>query len=406
MTPYGDFTYFYICLILMLPVIILGLIGKKSLIYNRLITLIMLVLIFSDDSKNLFDNQYLSYQLIFFALYVCYQVVLIRTYNTLVKKTNNFKLYVSAILLSILPLIVVKVLQSSWLGTHQLTIHGNRVIEFIGFLGISYIAFKSVQLIMEIRDSRIKSIDTMKLIDFITFFPTISSGPIDRYKRFIKDEEKTIEPEKYYDMLIKAIHMVFMGFLYKYIIAYYINEYVIKVVPIDTDPTFLNYLYYMYGYSFYLFFDFAGYSLFAIAFSYLFGVQTPVNFNQPFKAKNIKDFWNRWHMSLSFWFRDCVYMRFVFWVSKEKLLKDKLLISNLGFFLNFFIMGIWHGIEWHYILYGLYHAMLFIGYGYYEQWRKKHPIKMNPSIMNIIAILITFHFIAFGFLLFSGKLIH
>lgn len=68
MTPYGDFTYFYICLILMLPVIILGLIGKKSLIYNRLITLIMLVLIFSDDSKNLFDNQYLSYQLIFFAL--------------------------------------------------------------------------------------------------------------------------------------------------------------------------------------------------------------------------------------------------------------------------------------------------------------------------------------------------
>jgi len=269
----------------MLPVIILGLIGKKSLIYNRVITLIMLVLIFSDDSKNLFDNQYLSYQLIFFALYVCYQVVLIRTYNTLVKKTNNFKLYVSAIFLSILPLIVVKVLQSSWLGTHQLTIHGNRVIEFIGFLGISYIAFKSIQLIMEIRDSRIKSIDTMKLIDFITFFPTISSGPIDRYKRFIKDEEKTIEPEKYYNMLIKAIHMVFMGFLYKYIIAYYINEYVIKVVPIDTDPTFLNYLYYMYGYSFYLFFDFAGYSLFAIAFSYLFGVQTPVNFNQPFKAK-------------------------------------------------------------------------------------------------------------------------
>ncbi|PSC77650.1 D-alanyl-lipoteichoic acid biosynthesis protein DltB, partial [Mammaliicoccus sciuri] len=51
-------------------------------------------------------------------------------------------------------------------------------------------------------------------------------------------------------------------------------------------------------------------------------------------------------------------------------------------------------------------ALLFIGYGYYEQWRKKHPIKMNPSIMNIVAILITFHCIAFGFLLFSGKLIH
>ncbi|RTX90246.1 D-alanyl-lipoteichoic acid biosynthesis protein DltB, partial [Mammaliicoccus fleurettii] len=355
---------------------------------------------------NLYDNKFLSYQFIFFALYICYQVVLIRVYISIAKKTNQFKNYAFAIVLSILPLIIVKILQSSWLGDFQITVHGNKLIEFIGFLGISYIAFKSVQLIMEIRDNRIKSINTMKLIDFITFFPTISSGPIDRYKRFIKDEEKIPEPNVYYGMLIKAIHMVFMGFLYKYIIAYYINENVIKVTPIDTDPTFLNYLYYMYGYSFYLFFDFAGYSLFAIAFSYLFGIQTPINFNKPFKAKNIKEFWNRWHMSLSFWFRDCIYMRFVFWVSKEKLLKDKLLISNLGFLINFFIMGIWHGIEIHYILYGLYHAFLFIAYGYFEQWRKKHPPKLNYKLMNVIAILITFHSVAFGFLLFSGKLIH
>ena len=94
------------------------------------------------------------------------------------------------VFLSILPLILVKVLQSSWLGEYQITIHGNKVIEFIGFLGISYITFKTVQLIMEIRDKRIKSIEVLKLIDFITFFPTISSGPIDRYKRFIKDENK------------------------------------------------------------------------------------------------------------------------------------------------------------------------------------------------------------------------
>lgn len=406
MIPYGDFTYFYICLVLMLPVIILGLVGKRSLVYNRVITLVMLILIFSDENKNLYDNKFLSYQFIFFALYICYQVVLIRVYISIAKKTNQFKNYAFAIVLSILPLIIVKILQSSWLGDFQITVHGNKLIEFIGFLGISYIAFKSVQLIMEIRDNRIKSINTMKLIDFITFFPTISSGPIDRYKRFIKDEEKIPEPNVYYEMLIKAIHMVFMGFLYKYIIAYYINENVIKVTPIDTDPTFLNYLYYMYGYSFYLFFDFAGYSLFAIAFSYLFGIQTPINFNKPFKAKNIKEFWNRWHMSLSFWFRDCIYMRFVFWVSKEKLLKDKLLISNLGFLINFFIMGIWHGIEIQYILYGLYHAFLFIAYGYFEQWRKKHPPKLNYKLMNVIAILITFHSVAFGFLLFSGKLIH
>ena len=277
----------------------------------------MLVLIFSDDNKNIFDNKYLSYQLIFFTLYVIYQVLLIKSYINITKKVNEFKVFAFMVFLSILPLMLVKVLQSSWLGEYQITIHGNKVIEFIGFLGISYITFKTVQLIMEIRDKRIKSIEVLKLIDFITFFPTISSGPIDRYKRFIKDENKIPSGEEYYNQLIKAIHLVFMGFLYKYIIAFYINELVLKTIPIETDRTFLNYLFYMYGYSFYLFFDFAGYSLFAIAFSYMFGIQTPVNFNKPFQSKNIKDFWNRWHMSLSFWFRDCVYMRFVFFVSKR-----------------------------------------------------------------------------------------
>ena len=126
----------------------------------------------------------------------------------------------------------------------------------------------------------------------------------------------------------------------------------------------------MYAYSLYLFFDFAGYSLFAIAVSYLYGIKTPPNFNQPFKAKNIKDFWNRWHMTLSFWFRDCIYMRSLFYMSRKKLLKSQFAMSNMAFFLNFFIMGIWHGLEVYYIVYGLYHAALFIGYGYYERWRK------------------------------------
>ncbi len=75
----------------------------------------------------------------------------------------------------------------------------------------------------------------------------------------------------------------------------------------------------MYAYSMYLFFDFAGYSAFAVGVSYLLGVQTPMNFNKPFAARNIKEFWNRWHMTLSFWFRDYVFMRFVFWVNKKEM---------------------------------------------------------------------------------------
>lgn len=78
----------------------------------------------------------------------------------------------------------------------------------------------------------------------------------------------------------------------------------------------------MYVYSLYLFFDFVGYSLFVIVFSYLFGIKILLNFDKFFKVKNIKDFWNRWYMILLFWFRDCIYMRSLFYMFCKKLLKS------------------------------------------------------------------------------------
>ena len=109
------------------------------------------------------------------------------------------------------PLAIVKILQSSWLGGHQIHFHESKLIEFVGFLGISYVTFKSVQLIMEIRDGSIKEIKVGKLIQFISFFPTISSGPIDRYKRFVKDDKKVLSGVEYRELVVKAIHMIMLG---------------------------------------------------------------------------------------------------------------------------------------------------------------------------------------------------
>lgn len=403
MIPYGDFLFFFIALGLLLPVILLGIFGKRNNILNTIVTFIMIMLIFKDPNKNLFNISILSYEMVSFILFVVFQIVLIKSYVKIVKTKNTSSIFYTVIFLSILPLAVVKIVQSSMFGFHSVQVNGLPIKSMIGFLGISYIMFKCIQILMEIRDKRIKEIKVFDVVRFLTFFPTISSGPIDRFKRFNKDETKGFTREKYLELLQKAIHYIFMGFLYKYIIAYLINQKLILTINFDSATFFMK-LIYMYAYSFYLFFDFAGYSLFAIAFSYMMGIETPPNFNQPFKSKNIKDFWNRWHMSLSFWFRDMVYMRFVFFVTKKKLIKDKLLISNIGFMLNFMIMGIWHGVEWFYIVYGLYHGVLFVAYGYYEQYRKKHPYKINAKVMDVIGIIITFHVVAFGFLIFSGKL--
>lgn len=404
MIPYGTFTFFLISFIVLIPVIILGFLGKRSYIYNGISTAIMIVLIFSSDKHNLFGQKYLSVQLISFIIYIIWQVGLIMFYYKSRQKNNTFAKFVTIMILSILPLALVKVLQSTWLGGHQIHFHESKLIEFVGFLGISYVTFKSVQLIMEIRDGSIKEIKVGKLIQFISFFPTISSGPIDRYKRFVKDDKKVPTGGEYRELVLKAIHMIMIGFLYKYIISYFIQVYAINPLQMNLHG-FTHMWLYMYAYSFYLFFDFAGYSLFAIALSYLYGIKTPPNFNKPFQSKNIKDFWNRWHMTLSFWFRDCIYMRSLFYMSRKKMFKSQLAMSNIAFFLNFFIMGIWHGLEVYYIVYGLYHAALFIGYGYYEKWRKQHPPRWQNKWTTALSVVITFHFVAFGFLIFSGKFI-
>lgn len=404
MIPYGTFTFFLIAFIVLIPVIVLGFLGKRSYIYNGISTAIMIVLIFSSDKHNLLGQKYLSVQLLSFIIYVIWQVALIMFYYKSRQKNNTFTKFTTVMVLSILPLAIVKILQSSWLGGHQIHFHESKLIEFVGFLGISYVTFKSVQLIMEIRDGSIKEIKVWKLIQFISFFPTISSGPIDRYKRFVKDDKKVPTGGEYRELVLKAIHMIMLGFLYKYIIAYFIQVYAVNPLQLNLHG-FTHMWLYMYAYSLYLFFDFAGYSLFAIAVSYLYGIKTPPNFNQPFKAKNIKDFWNRWHMTLSFWFRDCIYMRSLFYMSRKKLLKSQFAMSNMAFFLNFFIMGIWHGLEVYYIVYGLYHVALFIGYGYYERWRKNHPPRWQNGFTTALSIIITFHFVTFGFLIFSGKFI-
>ncbi|MGK0576202.1 D-alanyl-lipoteichoic acid biosynthesis protein DltB [Macrococcus capreoli] len=403
MIPYGDFPFFFIAFAVLLPIIIYGLLGKKNIHLNFIATVIMIAIIFKDNHKHILGIPYLSYSFMSLAFFVAFQCILIKLYIKIAAKKNTLPIFILMICLSILPLAVVKVLQSSMFHLSSWTFHDTPIKAIFGFLGISYIMFKCIQIILEIRDKRIKSIKIYDLLRFLLFFPTISSGPIDRYKRFLKDESKPLTQERYSTLLHKAIHYIFMGFLYKYVIAYLINTYIISNLHFATDPLLYK-LAYMYAYSFYLFFDFAGYSLFAIAFSYLLSIETPQNFNKPFLSKNIKDFWNRWHMSLSFWFRDMIYMRFVFFMSKKKYIKNNLLVSNIGFMINFMVMGIWHGIEWFYILYGLYHGILFVLYGYYEQWKKKHPVKIPVKVMDVIGIIVTFHIVAFGFLIFSGKL--
>lgn len=385
MTPYGTFLFFFILAILLAPTIILGLNGKRFQTYNMVISILVLALIFSSNWTS-------AVALILFTIW---QILLIKGYYVYRQRSNSGFVFTMAVILSIFPLAASKLMPYF------------ASINLIGFLGISYVTFKSTALVMETRDKLIKTNPPIgRLIYFILFFPTISSGPIDRYRRFEKDEQRVYTKDEYKLLLYEGLNKIFKGFLYKFIIGYTINHSFIANLRFIAHSSFQNHLYYMYGYSLYLFFDFAGYSAFAIGVSYIMGVKTPENFHLPFISRNMKDFWNRWHMTLSFWFRDYVYMRFVFWVTKHKWIKNRNVMSNLGYLLLFLLMGVWHGLEIQYILYGLYHAVIMIAYNSFERFNKKHKWWPNNKFTYVVSVVITFHFICFGFYIFSGHLIH
>lgn len=378
MTPYENLPYFLIIGILLIPVIILGLLGKRSNLLNSIVGLIGLGLSFFNQPN----------QLICLVGFIFWQSILTFLYLRYRSQKNNASVFYLLVVLAILPLFMVKFAISS----------------ILGFLGISYITFKVVQIIIEIRDGLIKELTIPKYLQFLLFFPSFSSGPIDRYRRFEKDlVKKSYTNDEYLDFLYLGIHRIFLGFLYKYIIAYLIHFNVLYNPYLQPNSLKLWTLY-MYAYSMYLFFDFAGYSHFVIGVSAFFGVKIPENFNLPFISKNMKDFWNRWHMTLSFWFRDYVYMRFIFLITKNKWIKNRYTSSAIGYLLLFLLMGLWHGFELHYIVYGLYQAILMIGYEWFDRNNKKHKWIPKNKFWECVSIVITFNCVCFGFLIFSGKL--
>ncbi|GIO26816.1 D-alanyl-lipoteichoic acid biosynthesis protein DltB [Ornithinibacillus bavariensis] len=388
MIPFESFYFFFIVGILLIPSIIMGLQGKASRKYNMVVTIIMLAIIFANSLLG-------TISLLIFTIW---QVVLVKGYIAYRKKANSTAIFCIGIIASIMPLILVKILPI--LGLNHL----------FGFLGVSYLTFKAVQMIMEIRDGLIKSeIPLADFLYFLLFFPSLSSGPIDRWRRFQKDVHTVPTKEAYREYLYLGINKIFRGFLYKFIIAFLIHFYII-VQLLETHYFELHPVQYhllnMYSYSLYLFFDFAGYSAFAIGISYIMGIKTPENFHLPFISRNIKDFWNRWHMTLSFWFRDYVYMRFAFWMTKKKWIKNRVTISNLGYLMLFLLMGVWHGLAPHYIVYGLYHACLIIGFDFFDRWNKKHKVWPKNKFTHVVAVIITFHFVCFGFYIFSGNLFY
>ncbi len=391
--PYEDPAYFGILLLGLLPIMIMMLYGHRSRIYENIISLFFLFLTFGGPSWH--EGAALI-------VYMVYETCLTYFYLHYRKNNNKSWVFYLTVFLAALPLATVKISQQTT----------SNIPSLIGFMGISYLTFRVVQTIMETRDGVLKKINWVTFLEFVLFFPTISSGPIDRYRRFEKDYRSIPKRDDYLEMLSKGIHYIFLGFLYKFILAYFFGTYLlpqVEAAAMHARGGFLDISWpligVMYTYSMDLFFDFAGYSLFAVGTSYVMGIKTPMNFNRPWQSHNFKEFWNRWHMSLSFWFRDYIYMRLLYTFMKNKTFKSMTTAANVTYVLNMMIMGFWHGVTWYYVTYGLFHGFGLVINDTWLKYKKKHRESIPSNwFTKGFSILLTANLVCFSFLIFSGFL--
>ncbi|NLG10923.1 MAG: D-alanyl-lipoteichoic acid biosynthesis protein DltB, partial [Coriobacteriaceae bacterium] len=267
---------------------------------------------------------------------------------------------------------------------------------------ISYITFKVLQILIETYDGVIKEFKLFETIAFLLFFAPLSAGPIDRSRRFAEDFNKRITRGDYLELFGSGLKKLMLGLCYKFVVAELLSGWLIAFIG-KFDP--LSLLAYIYLYGLNLFFDFAGYSLMAVGLSYMFAIRTPDNFKLPFISIDIKDFWNRWHITLSHWFRDFVFSRLMMSILRKKLFTSRLTGASIAMITNMALMGIWHGVSVSYIMYGIYHGVLIAATEIYQKKSRFHHRYKNTRPYRLLSWFVTMNAVFLGFFIFSGEFI-
>lgn len=320
---------------------------------------------------------------VYLLAFIIYQYVLV-----FIAQRMDSKRLKPLVMLSILPLVVNKVFAITQL-------------HLLAFIGISYMSFKTIQIMLEISDGLIKEkISVKDYLQFLLFFPTVSSGPIDRSRRFLKEINEVMPRKDYLELAGDGIYRIVLGLLYKVVLSTYVYQ---ILLALSNTGTVVYSIKYMYLYTLYLFFDFAGYSLMAVGSSNVLGIQTPMNFNKPFLSIDIKDFWTRWHITLSTWLRDFVFSRVLMQVIRKKWFKNRLHNAAYAYMVNMLVMGFWHGISVSYIAYGFYHGILMSGFEIYQKKSNFYKKHKNKTWYKLISWFVTMNLVMVGFFIFSGE---
>lgn len=280
---------------------------------------------------------------------------------------------------------------------------GNNQIEPLAIflpIGISFYTFKSLTYVFDVYFDTMKPVNSFaSFCVYVFFFANILAGPIDRASDFLPQVEK--EPFLSKEDLGKALFLISAGLLKKVVIADYISiNFVDRIFDYPLRYTGVENLLAIYGYVLQIYCDFSGYSDMAIGIALLLGFKLMDNFNSPFKATSIADFWRRWHISLSKWLLD-----YLFKPVQLGLRRYKMIANITALFVTFLICGVWHGAGWNYILWGVLHGFMMSFSLIVQKPKNKlyNALRINNTkFLKFFQVIITFHLVAFSFIIFRA----
>ena len=266
-------------------------------------------------------------------------------------------------------------------------------------VGISFYTFQALSYSIDVYRKKIEPTrDIIAFIAFIAFFPQLVAGPIERATNLLP---QFLTNRKFsYDQATDGMRQILWGLFKKIVIADNCATYVDQVwttYPTQTGSTLLLaailFTYQIYG-------DFSGYSDIAIGTAKLFGIKLMRNFNNPYFSRDIAEFWRRWHISLTTWFRDYVYIP----LGGSRVSKGKVIRNT---FIIFLVSGIWHGANWTFLAWGAYHAILFLPLILLGANRKYTnqvaECRLLPSWREAIQMLLTFALVVLGWIIFRSQ---
>ena len=261
-------------------------------------------------------------------------------------------------------------------------------------VGISFFTFQSLSYSIDVYRGNLKPVDTiLDYAFYLSFFPQLVAGPIVRAADFIPQIHQPTRVTR--GMLGHGLFLIVTGLFKKAVISNYISlNFVDRVFDAPALYTGLENLAAVYGYALQIYCDFSGYSDMAIGIALLLGFHFNLNFDSPYRSANITEFWRRWHISLSSWLRDYLY------ISLGGNRKGKFR-TYLNLLITMVLGGLWHGAALRFVLWGTLHGLALAAHKGWMEWRGQ-SVK-TAFWQRAVGVLLTFHFVCFCWIFFRAS---